>query len=363
MPPVNRKAALLIAAIVVVVGGATALAWLRPTLRTAERGRRERERAERAAAHVSPQWRADVDAVLADTALWAVLLPQGPARDAAPYLADRVSWDRAPAAHPPKMPAATADALARDNLFMHADEVPLTGLDTSWMRPLPRYTVWDLDASPPRTAAPDDSLLLAARPEVLPLLRWGRARLVQGLVRGDVQAASDEVRALARLLWSTDRALDDAVAARLIADDAAARAAGRRLGDALTSPEIATAAKLQKVTESEGLLFQVYTPASLTHFEQTDVVFCGALADGAAAFLLGGRSFARHAGRRASIGRALAQSPCRLTRIRRQWATGGGALPTTDARSLVSSWLEDAIIAVVAMPPRGYFADALEASP
>ena len=199
-----------------------------PVYRVAAQGRALAADLEERAARVSPQWRNDVERVLADDALWTVLAPPR-TNDAAPYLATIV---RRGAVEPSARPRPIPDRLdpSAEDFFLLAAEQSFDDVDTDWMASMPSYTHWDLESGP-RGALPAEPLItLNDRPEFMRFLADGRVSLAQGLASGDVATASMGVRALARLLYSTEQLFAALIAASLLEADDEVRGIAAEIG-------------------------------------------------------------------------------------------------------------------------------------
>lgn len=112
-------------------------------------------------------------------------------------------------------------------------------LDTGWFAALARYDHWSRDHGPggPRPAAPDPaarrpSLVNAPRPILSALIAWSKLRLLDGARRGDVAAASRDVRKLAQLLWSQDDLIGALVGTAVLRSESTFLAALKARGDA-----------------------------------------------------------------------------------------------------------------------------------
>ena len=284
----------------------------------------------RAAASVSSQWRTDVDAVLADTVLWQVLTPPRTA-DASAFLTPFIEWDGTeatgmtpPSSSLPPLSSGTIDAVYAQGFFKRT--ISFTHIDVSWMKALPNYTHFDLEApSPWATFDKARSVRHAPQPSSRDLFEWARLRLAKGLADGDVTTASREVRALAAIVWSCERQTMNELASIIVADDAFVRGIARERGLVVEGPDIPTAMVFEKVIRSAPFLFDVLTPLSVQSFERSDARFCGALTTNASLILLDRAAFqAAFPDRVAAIGNSLETSPCVLARLRRQWRDGGG---------------------------------------
>jgi len=348
----------VVAALVVIVIMGRAIV---PVYRAAARGRALAADIEARAARVSPAWRVAVERVLADDALWAVLAPPR-TTDAAAHLATIVPRiGLVPTNVPPPIPE-RLDPRA-DGFFLHAAELSFDDVDTAWMASLPTFTHWDLEAGP-RGALPDAPLVgLEDRPEVMRFLDDGRVRLAQGLANGDVATASAEVRALARLLFSTENMLDALIAVKLLEADDEVRGIAAEIGAPVPGARLASIDVLGAVFESALIMFGPSTPTSLRHYEVQDARLCFAVAEGVSSYLLGREVYgAADVGRLTAV---LQASPCALTRVRRQITEPmGGALPLVELggktflqRTLLRSWLKDTLLQTMAPMARGYFGD------
>jgi hypothetical protein len=279
-------------------------------------------------ASVVAAWRQDVDLVHADAALWELLLAPRTA-DAGDAFGGRLRfWGQPPGRRLlPPLPVEVVDALGRDDLFLHADEFPETDVDLGWMAGLVAFTHYDLERSPVWQSQPGEPVVALPRPEVVELFRWARLRLVRGLLQDEMVEASKEVRALARLLWSMDALLPGVVAAEMLKSDHEARAVARKIGVRVEGPDLPSAPLLKDVTMSAVAMWSTVTPATLRAYEATDLRLCPSFGESLNLYLLGRPHFARaNAARDVALGELLAASPCLLTRQRRQWQDGTGAI-------------------------------------
>jgi hypothetical protein len=353
-----RAIVVVVAALVVIV-----IMWraIVPVYRAAARGRALAADIEARAARVSPDWRLAVGRVLADDALWAVLAPPR-TTDAAPFLAtivQRIGIE--PESAPPRVPERLAPRA--DDFFLLAAEQSFDDVDTGWMASLPTYTHWDLEDGP-RGALPDAPLItLTDGPKIIRFLDDGRVRLAQGLANGDVARASEEVRALARLLYSTEDVLGAMIAVKLLEADDEVRGIAADTEAPVPGGRLASIDVVAKVFESAVIMFGPSTPPSLRQYEIKDARLCFAVAEGVSSYLLGREIYGTDDVAR--LAAVLEASPCALTRLRRQInAPTGGALPlealggkTLLQRTLLRAWLKDTLLNTMAPLARGYFGD------
>ncbi len=330
-----------------------------PVYRAAAQGRALAIELDARAARVSPQWRASVERVLADDALWAVIAPPR-THDAAPFMATIVRRGHSEPSRRPRPIPDRFEPMSED-FFMLAAEQSFDDVDTEWMASLPTYSHWDLESGP-RGAQPKDPLItLNDGPELIRFVADGRVRLAQGLANNNVATASTEVRALARLLYSTETALGAMVAVNLLQADDEVRGIAAELGAPVPGGRLESIAVLKVVFESALIMFGPSTPPSLRRYEVQDAAFCFAVAEGVSSYLLGRELFGpTELPRMQAI---LDASPCALTRLRRQITEPtGGALPLHELggrsffeRTLLRSWLKDILIQTTAPMAMGYF--------
>lgn len=155
----------------------------------------------------------------------------GSRSDAGPTLNLLVPWwDR----------VATPLTLGKDEQAAYADDiVALIGRDLpqlrfDWMRALARFDHWRIDAD--ERVQQQSGYIFEVLPDYETLVHYGKARLVDGVARGDEVAASAEVQQLARLLMSSELLISTMVATNLLAMERklyeAESAKGRRLPEA-----------------------------------------------------------------------------------------------------------------------------------
>ncbi len=299
-----------------VIGGAAVVA---DRLGTQQEGTRQIRAAELAT--IVPRYRADQKALKEH---WLFATVDGP--DASSVLQARVPFRPGPdlSSRTLGVPADVVDALKTRSVEWASSASPLdlTGLDLGWLAELPRFGVWDLEAkgSPMnilRTNWPDQRF-----PDFSVLFPVQKARLLQGLARGDLPAAFAETRSLARLCASTELYVGTVAAAAMVKVEGQFIEALQARGIDPGVPEPATVAlgeQLIRATWAAPAAFQV-----LPFIEglEDDVVVarCAGLSEG-----LGSADFMRpmlgdqEAARYARLDALLTSSRCRLKNLRAAW--------------------------------------------
>jgi hypothetical protein len=312
--------------IVAVIGGGAVVTH---QLRSQWEGTRQARAAELAT--IVPRYRADQED-LKDHWLFATV--DGP--DASSVLTARVSVWPGPdlPGTPLGVPADVVEALRTRGADWASSAAPLDldELELGWLAELPRFGVWDIEAEgspmnvrpvdwwPNLTGAPSEPDNPV--PGFVGLFPVQKARLLQGLARGDLPAAFAETRALARLCASTELYIGALVAAAMVRVEGQFIEALQARGIDAGVPEPTTSAlaeQLHRATWAAPAAFQLLP--SVEGLEDDVVVArCAGLAEGlaVAAFLrvlLSDQEAASYA----RLDGLLTSSRCRLKNLRAAW--------------------------------------------
>ena len=162
--------------------------------------------------------------------------------DAGPFLNPRIPWSgpervlaKWTASLPKDTPSLKLDPAATDGLrkgdWLEADPALYEKLDFGWMGLLAGYGFWDVEKASPWTVGEPFERIEAPLPTVMHLLSWAKLRLAKGMKEGQPAQSGAEVRALARLCFSTEMLLGEMVAVAMLGleDEARARAAAKGL--------------------------------------------------------------------------------------------------------------------------------------
>jgi len=287
------------------------------------RSEREATQQARAAglATIVPRYRAD-QAALKDHWLFATV--DGP--DASSVLQARVPFRPGPdlPGTPLGVPADVVTALRTRGADWASSAAPLdlTALDLGWLAELPRFGVWDVEAEgSPMNVRPFHWTTVPV-PEFVGLFPVQKARLLQGLARGDLPAAFAETRALARLCASTELYLGAVVAATMVKIEGQFIEALQARGIDPGVPEPTTSTLAEQLTRAAWAApaaFQLLPPVEGLE-DDVIVARCAGLAEG-----LGSADFLRpllghqQKDRYARLDALLTSSPCRLKSLRAAW--------------------------------------------
>jgi hypothetical protein len=269
--------------------------------------------------------------------------PGGGGGDASVVLCPRAGWRGrgVDQAGDPGVPTALV-AQVKDwgpDWATHAVDVDLTGVDLAWMKELPRYDHWDLEAEGSPLNTPPWRWHDAPIPDFVPLQAAAKVRLLQGIRAGAPAEAVAEVRALARLCASTEMLIGEMIAAALMGIERKARLAAGAQGLDLTAWPTITEEEVQQVQRTLWGAVAFFQPIALETGATTPVADaiqvgrCAALLEGGAnTHFLGQFLGARYDERTRVIGDAIARSPCRLKNLRRVWngTDGEGQLVADD---------------------------------
>jgi hypothetical protein len=136
-------------------------------------------------------------------------------RDAALFLNGRVDWEPSPQLPGGRrgtlhLPTALTARVRDDAAWLNLTDADLTGLDFGWMEELQQFDHWSLASVGPLHDR-DHSFLTAPLPDYTELVPWARLRLVRGLLDGDLERASRDVRHLGALIASNGSLLSELV--------------------------------------------------------------------------------------------------------------------------------------------------------
>lgn len=239
--------------------------------------------------------------------------------------------------HGDVLPEAVALAMADAGTDWPQSTFDVSAIDLSWMSSLASAGHWDLEAAPSpllvRRFDPMNELL----PEFRDVQNLARVRLLQGLARGELEPALEDVRQLARLCLTTERLIGDMVAVALlrIERQAAEEASRRGLsleGFAVLSEDDVGSLKRALWASPQWTALLLPEPPPEGPAMSPGFPFigrCTALYE--LVFALYVRQFAGAAmpARYQTLTAELERSQCRLTRLRAAWKSGEGELPAT----------------------------------
>lgn len=313
-----------------IVASAALLAYARYEVR--KNGERIRQEYERELARILPAFLEDQK--LAEAL--PVFGPTGSTHDAGPFLNPRIGWDgdreriatwRAAIASTPLLSLDTALVERIPKEWWTADRSLWSGLDFSWMASLRAYDHWDVEHNSPwAEMAPHEW------PNGFPLLHevtpWCRLRLAKGLAEGRLAEAVTDVEHLARLLLSTETLLGSAMALQqLVSVDRVLRALEERKQPVLRSAnrtDAAASKRLWRATMAAPAFFRIETPGSYEEVAQKiRIGRCAALNEALhTAVVLKPLVADRNPGGVRRLEALLnAETTCRLSRVRRDWAS------------------------------------------
>jgi hypothetical protein len=308
--------------------------------------RNSRRAAEDQMSKVERAWESIAPQLEADEALWAhdPLVLSHPGDDAAAFMAPHFQWeDNAAKAQPaPVLPPPLMDKLKTGAGFWpeNISAGDLEGVDLDWMAQLGRFGVWDLEGEGPLKDRPvymsDDPI-----PRFSDAFLFAKARLAQGLARGDARPAGEEVRALARLCWSTERFIGAAVGVSLLTIERRGFEEAKRRNQSVegwaprSRDDVEALRRLLAVGAAPLHLLAGPTMAK----PELTVGRCASIYDGllVASLLrdfLSDELSEEYAARKA----LLDASPCRLRRMRAAWAIPRPADPRTVEASAFCNW-------------------------
>lgn len=127
----------------------------------------------------------------------------GGIHDASHILNGLVSWPNLPQAL--KLPTTLNNQLSQTN---DISTIKINwnnyDLDFQWMQVLKKFDHWSFDLASPYKQNSNYTPYSTSRPDFQELVTWGQLRLLKGRDNHDLQQALNEVRQLARLLYSTE---------------------------------------------------------------------------------------------------------------------------------------------------------------
>lgn len=138
--------------------------------------------------------------------------------DAGTLLNAWVAWDPSPPL-PKGSPLLIPAGLPQKHMDFQdwlTSNVDVSTLDFGWMRQLHGYDRWDIIQNPPVPVPQRINWATMRIPHFVPLLVWGKFRLMHGLRTGSPTEAARDVRQLAWLAYRTDTLLGGAVASLLL---------------------------------------------------------------------------------------------------------------------------------------------------
>lgn len=294
------------------------------------KGRTARREVERV---LREDWARFEPRIVSDQARWTAepLVGPHPGADAAPFLSGYVRWEEDRRDSP--IPAALSEQLRTwDDDFAHVDDAAVEELDLGWLSQLPKYGFWDLESagSPLERAAFE--LWTEPLPRFADVANVAKARLLQGLKRGDARAAAAEVRELARLCLTTEVLIGNMTAVALIGHERRAHEEAVKRGQPVegwTPFSQADQQALKRALWAAPAPVQLLATAPLAG-QSLRVGRCAGLREGiGVAFSLRRFMGEELPGRYAELTEALAKSDCRLRRPRVAWSDpqAKGALP------------------------------------
>jgi hypothetical protein len=256
--------------------------------------------------------------------------------DAAELMAEHVGWDAPDAGLPAPRARVPAEVVQRfresnDGGWVDLRDDVILNIDVQWFSKLPALGFWDTDRG--LEQVPFDAFAEPV-PNFVSLLALAKVRFIQGFVRGDVLTAATEVRALTRLMMTTESLLGLMVGVGLLHIERRAHEAAVAQGLDVTgwtpksSEEVG---RLRAVLWAEQSTMSLLATGALADHRPA-IGECLALREGVgAAHFLRGYLEAELPKRYAELDAALAQSPCRLTRLRAVWTSRSkvGQLPAT----------------------------------
>ncbi|MEW6431712.1 MAG: hypothetical protein AB1730_09395 [Myxococcota bacterium] len=276
-----------------------------------------------------------------DEARWATdpLLAPGVGGDAARLFAEHVGWERTDGGIPgPRAPLPTTVVerlkAATGRAWLDLEDPEVLSIDVGWLSRLEAFGSWDIEGEESPLAAIPFDPLTEPLPDFTALQTFAKVRLLQGLEQGDVVRAAAEVRHLARLAYSTEHLVGAATAVSLLGLERRAHAAAleRELDVSGWTPV--------SEEDADGLRAVLWAANAVTSLlaegplaaRPLRVGECPALREGL------GQAHALRAlledelpDRYAALDRALANSSCRLRRLRRAWTarSSDGQFPAT----------------------------------
>ncbi len=268
-------------------------------------------------------WRAFAPRIKADEAQWAThpLIAKVDGPDAAAFLAQHLRF--AGGTWQASLPTPVVGNLTSWGAFWvdHVDDPSLSALDLRWMGQLESFGFWEFEG--PAGPYADQPWYASVPMQVFDVIELvAKARLLEGLRAGRAGDAAKDVRALARLLLTTEDFRTTWPAMKLLELERAAFDEALRRGQPVGAWMPVSAAdqgslwRLLDISEGPYLL---QAPAELSRWEPK-VGACAGLRTGAL-MARSYRSFVKEEfrDRYVSLALALAKSPCRLRRVRRAW--------------------------------------------
>lgn len=223
------------------------------------------------------------------------------------------------------LPQAASDGLRKGD-WLEADRALWEKLDFAWMGQLSAYGFWDVEQASPWSVGEPFERFEAPMPQLMNLLSWSKLRLAKGLSDGAPAQAGAEVRALARLCFSTEMLLGEMIAVAMLGleDEARVRAAAKGLPvDGWTTLDEPSRKRIKRALWALPAYVSLDTPEA--HAKDIDTLVIGRCAalNEATVFAIGLRPLLLDS-RRADferVGRNLEiAKECRLTTLRTAWA-------------------------------------------
>lgn len=288
-----------------------------------------------AQAELATRQRTFAAAVMADQRRWAgdPLFAPRDGGDAAALLFQHVAFEGRAAPQP--LPAEVVAGLKDAGADWPRATLDVSSLDLGWMAQLAGFGFWDVEGpQTPLSGRPFEGMTEPI-PRFTDVLAFSKARLLKGLASGDVQAALDDVHELSRLCLTTELLVGDMVAVALLGLERQAAEEAARRGLDLGGRQVMTEADQQSL--KRALWVAPASTALLAPTTPLDPRFplvgrCSAERELASALLLRPWAEPLLPERYRQLGDQLAQSPCRLRRLRAAWqTTGEGELPLSGA--------------------------------
>ncbi len=116
---------------------------------------------------------------------------------------------------PPRLGDALRSTLA-DDAWPGLSPDLADGLDLAWMATLKDYDHWDMELESPLAHTDTFAFYEAPWPDFLDLRGWAKLRYLKGIQEGELPAAIEEVRHLARLLLGSEMLLGEMVGFALL---------------------------------------------------------------------------------------------------------------------------------------------------
>ena len=208
------------------------------------------------------------------------------------------------------------------NWLDHVDDADLAGVDLRWMKDLGRFDHWDIEADGSPMNEVPWVWATAPIPDYITLQTAAKVRLLQGLRAAKGAEAAAEVRELARLAASTEILIGDAVGVSMIKLDVRARLMATKRGQDVSSWPASTLEEAERLRRMIFAAVGFFGALPLAPEVENDVVVgrCTALMEGGAkALLVRGLLNESHSERYASLTKSINESSCRLKNLRRAW--------------------------------------------